>query len=278
MNSIDSRTDRPTSASQMSVGTICFKRTELRGSRLRCMSVTSGSRAQVAQRLTTLAHPHATINPDEHHWAPRGFLEPDEAKLGEASSGFLTPDQREQLPNWWLKLQKGANTPNWDVASTCSVAGRPGILLVEAKAHGAELIREEAAKTLDPNCSQASRENHERIGSWIARASAELRKATSLEWNLSRDSHYQMSNRFAWACKLTELGFPVVLIYLGLLNTDEMADCGAPFVTPGDWTRCVHVHSQPLFPASVWDTELGITNVSLTPLVRTLSNPFSSVT
>ena len=38
-----------------------------------------------------------------------------------------------------------------------------------------------------------------------------LSAATGLQWGLSRDDHYQLSNRFAWCWKLATLGIPVVL-------------------------------------------------------------------
>lgn len=57
-----------------------------------------------------------------------------------------------------------------------------------------------------------------------------------------------MSNRFAWSWKLTELGIPVVLIYLGFLRATEMADRGSAIVDEADWRRQVLSHSAALFP------------------------------
>jgi len=40
----------------------------------------------------------------------------------------------------WLAHSGKANTPNWDIANTCKVAGaEKSLLLIEAKAHAAEL-------------------------------------------------------------------------------------------------------------------------------------------
>jgi len=72
---------------------------------------------------------------------PGGFLEPEEAKLGECPA-FLGDDLRRRLTDWWLKVPKQANTPNWDLVSTCKVGGEPGIILVEGKAHGGECKKE----------------------------------------------------------------------------------------------------------------------------------------
>ena len=49
-------------------------------------------------------------------------------------------------------------------------------------------------------------------------------------WSLSRDSHYQLANRFAWAWKLADMGLPTILIYLGFLNAAEMKDQGHHFI------------------------------------------------
>src|SRR5207248_2297096 len=49
-----------------------------------------------------------------------------------------------------------------------------------------------------------------RIGACLDEASIALASETGRPWALSRDHHYQMSNRFAWAWKLTELAVPVV--------------------------------------------------------------------
>jgi hypothetical protein len=78
-----------------------------------------------------------------------------------------------------------------------------------------------------------------------------LAQETGLTWALSRDWNYQMSNRFAWAWKLADLGIPVILVHLGFLNAHEMNDKGRPFADHEDWTRAVMRHSQALFPAEV---------------------------
>ena len=69
-----------------------------------------------------------------------------------------------------------------------------------------------------------SRDNHIQVGAAIALANEGLAKDTELNWSLSRDLCYQMSNRFAQAWKLTSLGKPVILIYLGFIGCEEMRD------------------------------------------------------
>src|SRR5208282_1151901 len=136
----------------------------------------------------------------------------------------------------WLAIDSPkSKTPNFDIASTCTIENKPGLLLTEAKAHDAELLSEAAGKRLNPDASRGSKVNHERIAAAIQSASVGLQEATSLGWQLSRDSHYQMSNRFAWAWKLTGLVFPVVLAYLGFLRAHEMKDRGKPFGAGSAW-------------------------------------------
>ena len=132
-----------------------------------------------------------------------------------------------------LRHPRGANTPNWDIASTCTFEGERGLLLIEAKAHGSELKPE--GKSLRSNASPNSIKNHERIGLAVAEANAELQSATGRQWFISRDDHYQLSNRFAWSWKLASLGIPVVLLYLGFLNAQDMACDGRLFRCEAEW-------------------------------------------
>ena len=71
---------------------------------------------------------------------PRGFTAPEEARLGD-TEGLLSPEHRDIVTSWWLAVRARANTPNWDIASTASIDGTQGLVLIEAKAHAAELKR-----------------------------------------------------------------------------------------------------------------------------------------
>jgi len=160
---------------------------------------------------------------------PKGFENLNEAELDRAPL-LIEPKIGAQLRDWWLAVANPkSKTPNFDIASTCTIENKPGLLLIEAKAHEAELSNEIVGKRFKAEPSDGSKANHDRIGVAIQSASDGLRGSTSISWKLSRDSHYQLSNRFAWAWKLTELGFPVVLIYLGFLNAKEMGPKGKPF-------------------------------------------------
>lgn len=242
-----------------------------RGGKPRCHLLTHGARHGVAECLTHLTEPWGLVRPDDN-WMPQGFEDREEAQLHRASR-LLPRTVRASLRSWWLAASPSyATTPNWDIASTCLIGAQEGLLLIEAKAHDEELNKEEAGKKLHSNASDGSRKNHEQIGRAIQEANIGL-NATIPGWSLSRDSHYQMSNRFAWAWKLTDLGIPVILVYLGFLNATEMADIGNPFATGSDWETLVNSHSEPLFPAAVWDQKWKLNGQSFIPLIRSVECP-----
>lgn len=228
---------------------------ERKGSRARCLLLTDGDDVTVAERLAAIAAPYATIDALRHKWLPVGLAAPREAKLGEEAS-LLPSTMRDELISWWLAVPKGANTPNWDIASTCTIGGREGLLLVEAKAHSRELHV--------GGCGSTRSENQQSIASAMAEANDRLEKLSS-GWHLHADSHFQVCNRFAFAWKLASQGVPVVLVYLGFLNAYEMAD---PLATHDDWRRLVLDHGHDLVPESVWDATLDVGGTSLTALIR----------
>ena len=96
------------------------------------------------------------VTPDDLRM-PRGFSEPEEARLDDLDERWLCAEYREAIANWWLAHAQGANTPNWDLLSTCTYGNRRGLVLVEAKAHANELKTE--GKSLNRNASQNSKDN-----------------------------------------------------------------------------------------------------------------------
>jgi hypothetical protein len=215
---------------------------------------------------------------EQDHWMPQGFEQVEEAQLGAA--GLLIPDEakRRALLDWWLAAPRGARTPNWDIASTCTLSGhKEGIVLIEAKAHDAELRIAEAGKCLGQGVdgvSMNSRRNHVRIGACIDEANLALSKATKLPWALSRDWCYQISNRFDWAWKLASLGTPVILVYLGFLGCREMEiKDQRPFESPQQWEQLVKDHSMGMIPPSVWGTTIRVGKAALIPLSRSRNQP-----
>lgn len=242
-----------------------------RGSKPRCHLLTHGTPEEVSARLTSLARPYGVVKPTDK-WMPMGFEDIEEAELDRATRLIPSGDLRAALQNWWLHFP-GGMTPNWDIASTCTIDGSPGLLLIEAKSHDTELMREACGKRFDPQtASFNSRRNHARIGWCIEDASLALSEATGHAWNLSRESHYQMANRFAWSCKLTESGYSVILVYLGFLNTTEMSDRGTP-LTEECWPSLVKAHGHPRVPREIWDQKWSLHGRSFIALVRTVEQP-----
>jgi len=231
--------------------------------------LSSLSQVHVARSLSELVWPHALVQPSDF-WRPRAFLDPKEPELCETNE-FLPPDICDAVLNWWLVVRKRARTPVWDLAATCTVPGydQRGVVLVEAKAHCEELS--EGGKELG---AKTNRKNHERIGDAICEANTGLNGVLA-GWNLARDSHYQLSNRFAWAWKLARLGVPVVLVYLGFLNATEMVDQGTPFHDARQWRDCLLSHAQGIVPEQAWETRLLLGKAPLIPLIRAVDFSFS---
>jgi len=68
-------------------GQATFRRKELRGSRLRCLMLTSGSPDQVADRLTRLVAPYADVDAKLDTWMPGGFLASEESTCLQGRNG-----------------------------------------------------------------------------------------------------------------------------------------------------------------------------------------------
>lgn len=235
---------------------LTFRPREFKGSRLRCLLATHRSRAEVAEFLSKLAAPVGVVR-DTDHWLPGGLLQPGEAKLGE-TEGLLGAAERTALTEWWLARAGRANTPNWDLASTCEMGGRCGVMLVEAKAHVGELA--------DDCCGATDRANAERI--------AEALKEATEAWNrlepgfsLRANSHYQMSNRWAFAWKVASLGVPVILVYLGFVCAEEMRG-KQPFRDLGHWRDRVVKGARGVVPATAWDRSFDVSGTPVNILIR----------
>ena len=101
-------------------------------------------------------------------------------------------------------------------------------------------------------------------------------------FNLRHDSHYQLSNRFAWSWKVAAMGIPVILVYLGFLGAiemDEEKSQKVSFDSEDDWRRCVLDYGRETVPSeddrAVWDTPLDINGTPLIPLIRSLNQPLA---
>ena len=241
---------------------------ERRGSKPRCHQLTHGGPEEVAARLTDLIQPWGHVRPNDQ-WMPRGFDDLEEAQLHNAPR-LLPTEMGQVLKTWWLSVcSPTSRTPNLDIASTCSVGDRPGLLLVEAKAHDQELTKEETGKRLTSPVSANARRNHVRIGACIQEANLVLADATGQPWAMSLEWNYHMSNRFAWAWKVAELGVPAILVYLGFLQAGDMEKDGEPFADHAEWERLVRSHSAPLFSRDIWNQSWSVGGHALIPLIRT---------
>ena len=250
-----------------------------KGSKPRCHWMTHGTDKQVAKRLTELVEPWASVAAADR-WMPEGFAQTEEAQL-HCAPRLLDLEIGEQLRDWWLAAPGGnSRTPNFDIASTCTVTvdgeSKPGLLLVEAKAHTEELNNETAGKKLKGHATDNSRRNHEQIAAGFHQANLSLTEQTGLTWTLSHERCYQMSNRFAWSWKLAELGIPVILVYLGFLHAEEMRNGKnqKPFADHAEWDALVKSHCQPLFPETVWNNPWTLHGQSFIPLIRSMDIPY----
>ena len=152
------------------------------------------------------------------------------------------------------------------------------MLLIEAKAHEAELLDEAKGKLMESEPSDNSAENHGRIGTCIEEANTGLTRDTGLQWQLSRDRCYQMSNRFASAWKLADMGYPVVLVYLGFIGADEMIDRSKPISDAGEWGQLVRAHCAPVVPVEIWDRKWTVSGQPFIPLIRTYEQTIQETT
>jgi hypothetical protein len=240
---------------------------ERRGSKARCHLLTHGSVDIVSERLTSLISPWGAVT-GEDRWMPRGFKYVEEARFGRQDI-ILDRADGESLVKWWLAVPGAGRVPQWDIASTCTIGGKRGLLLVEAKAYDKELTGAEAGKRTPALESVDSRSNQRRIELCLGQANSALTRDTKLDFQLSVKHHYQMSSRFAWAWKLTDLGFPVALVYLGFVDAEEMVDRGIPIENEASWEQQVKAHSRSLFPDKLWGQKWLMGRAPLIPLIKT---------
>ncbi len=224
-----------------------------RGSRKHVLDWTALPR--FPDELIELARPvSCRVTPDSI-WQPMGHHAPREARVEQfGPRAYPGHPAWPAISSWWLKHARGANTPNWDIALSCEVEGRPGLILVEAKANVPELGK--AGKRADPKASVNSTENHEHIKSAIETARNALMSLLP-GISIASDKHYQLSNRIAFAWKLASEGIPTVLIYLGFTGDQGIADAGKPFADDADWQSMFKTHLSAVCPPSVLDAPVN---------------------
>jgi hypothetical protein len=75
-----------------------------------------------------------------------------------------------------------------------------------------------------------------------------------------------LSNRFAFAWKLATMGIPVILVYLGFLNCQEMVK--RAILTDHDhWRDAVIERSKGVIPEAAWNRTHDIDGTPLTVLI-----------
>ena len=176
------------------------------------------------------------------NWMPKSIRYDKEAELNDFLKYNFSPQLATDITEWWL--HKDATTPNWDLITTCTINGKRGILLVEAKAHYYELENESKGKPYDINTnSDGTKENHKQIAKAIEEANNGINKEIS-GLTISRDTCYQLSNRVAHAWWLANQGIPVVLMYLGFRDVQDMNNGkNRLFTTDEHWQDCFTNHA-----------------------------------
>jgi hypothetical protein len=186
-------------------------------------------------------------------YKPTGHEDPKEARLDTFGPRILPSSPAwAELRSWWLRHSKGANTPNWDLAVACEIAGSSGLILVEAKANVTELStagkaaeRESAKRGAEGR--QRSAENQAQIKAAIKSASEGLQSAYP-GTSLTAASHYQLANRVAFAWKLATESIPVVLVYLGFWGDKGMR---RPLRNPTHWKELFETHLEEVVPGGI---------------------------
>ena len=229
--------------------------------------------------LTLCAIPGVSRSARGQHF-PRGWKEAEEARL-ERHGAKLLPDSQpakfwNELAGWWLTNRGGANTPNWDIAMPVDVDGRPGLLLVEAKANLPELGtggkpeaseftgKGEKQERRSDKSIEASKGNHARIKIAIDQAREGL-AALGAVTAIDRDTHYQLSNRLAFAWWLASKGVPLVLLYLGFTKDEGIEGF---FESESSWNDAVREYFEGVGADALLDSRLDVRGTPLWVLSR----------
>ncbi len=186
---------------------------------------------------------------DIENCQPKGREAPEEWTLRKFCKTYYNRQfDYQAFDNWWLPDRY--RNPQWDILTTCIIKGKPGILLVEGKANDKELVTD--GRQLDVKASEQSKINYEKIGDCIAEAAQWLGEHIG-DIGISRDTHYQLSNRVASAWKLAQCGLPTVLLYLGFTGDGGIRDAGEPFVDDNHWQRVMGAYMAGVLPLHFLD-------------------------
>ena len=219
-----------------------------RGAFVALVEETRANRAHVASNISNLVNEPSIVVAAEDQWVPYGppryrqapkdsfiadrdlsLIATEEVDLTRPNP-FLRQPEWSELGRWWFDFQHiNAKGPTWDLISTFgaeSPHARPkGLLLFEGKAHFDELKAE--------SCG-----DHQRR---VLEAKAAEYPAIFASTTWAERFPYQMANRFAFGLKLAELGYDVVLVYVGFLNAAP-GNQYKPVTSQADWETAVRQH------------------------------------
>jgi hypothetical protein len=200
---------------------------------------------------SALAGTGTVISAGDAH-RPVGSADDREYELPEFCREYLDGrfERRQiEVPAWWIvKRNARVRTPNFDLISTATICGKPGLLLVEAKAHYGEL--ETCGKSFKSSSNPA---NHQKIGESIDLANRALNDISS-GFKLSRDAYYQISNRVAWGWRLASLGVPVTSLYLGFVQDPYWPS--DQFESSEDWLEAARKYLGNVVPVEILNRRL----------------------
>ena len=214
-------------------------------------------RSDFTDQLSQLLCPTGATVQATNVWMPKGHSEPEEARLRQLGTEILPGLDWKAIQDWWLAHNGRANTPNWDLASTCTIQRQRGLVLIEAKAHIGELKEND-------ECGSTNCENREKIG----RALDETGQALCV--NISREmllTHYQLANRVAFSWKIAFMGIPVILIYLGFLGDKSHPD---PFEDDNHWERELRRYMHKYIPCNFTEHWIDCGEAQMQMIIRSL--------
>ncbi|MFH5806309.1 hypothetical protein [Alienimonas sp. DA493] len=174
--------------------------------------------------------------------------------------GEVGPPLPALEPTWWVRHREGAaRGPVWDLLAVLEPVGggapvaRPGLLLVDAKAHASEFRPEKGMS--EPEDSDRSRENARRIRKPIKEAERRLNVLNRLMVRFPTERHYHLVSRLAYACEAASRGCAAVLMLLGFTGDTTFPDHfrGGPH-----WQREVGAYLHGVLPLWTLDRPLPV--------------------
>lgn len=237
------------------------------GSRMHVLDWVEGRGRDFASSLNEMLDITGVQVKQNNFRMPKGRDCPEEAFLTIPCEPLLPFSISAKLRKWWIAVDRNnPNEPNWDLAVQAHFPdGRMGLVLSETKAYAGELAKERQGKRLT---KKSNLDNHHNIGAAIREAREALGGEDS-GVKISRDTHYQFSNRVTFAWKLAKEGVPCVLIYLGFTGDKSIAK---DYLRDSQhWTEIVQQHIQVVFPDSWIDKEFTVGRTPFWFLVRSLT-------